>query len=172
MAIYIVRHGQSEGNLRKILQGLIQTHLTEEGKEQMRLAAIELSSYHIDFKYIVSSDLIRAMESAQIISSFLNLPIVPMELLRERDWGKYTGMDRHEARIKYYHDGGWDFPDSAETDQGIFDRAKQALSIIEKDYPNSIVVTHGQFARNLIAAKQGCSYHEIPTFKNAEIKIL
>lgn len=174
MTIYIVRHGQTEENLRHILQGHMPGTLTEEGKWQVRGAADRLADEHVDFKCIVSSDLKRAVDSAGIISERLGIPVVPHPILRERDWGKYTGMPVMEAKEKYYHDGRWDFPDSAETDEQILARAGKALDMLEQEYGDSniIIVTHGQFARNMIAATRSCSYHDVPSFVNAETRIL
>lgn len=174
MNLYIIRHGQTEENTQQILQGHLPGTLTEQGKEQVRLAAESLTQRKVDFKCIVSSDLKRAMDSANIIAERLNLSVVPMEILRERDWGEYTGMTIKESAAKYYHDGHWEFPGEAETDEGIFERAKKALAALAEEYGDSniIVVTHGQFARNLLAAKMHCSYHDIPSFANAEIRLL
>ena len=80
MTIYIVRHGQTEENLQRILQGHMPGTLTEQGKEQVQRAAEQLSKEGVKFTRIVSSDLKRAMDSAQIIADTLNLPIIPMEI--------------------------------------------------------------------------------------------
>ena len=175
MTIYIVRLGQTEENLQRILQGHMPGTLTEKGKEQVRKAAELLSREGIKFTRLVSSDLKRAMDSAQIISDKLNLPIIPMEILRESDWGKFTGMSIAEATDKYRIDGKWVFPEgTTETEEGIYERANKALVELQKQFADEtiIVVTHGQFARNLIAAHFECNYHEVATFVNAEIRML
>lgn len=175
MKIYIVRHGQTEENLQRILQGHMPGTLTEQGKEQVQKAAEQLSKEGVKFTRIVSSDLKRAMDSAQIIADKLNLPIIPMEILRERDWGKFTGMSIAEATDKYRAHGKWKFPPgTTETEAGIYERAKRALVELQKQFADEtiIVVTHGQFARNLIAAHFKCNYHEVATFMNAEIRTL
>ena len=175
MTIYIVRHGQTEENHQRILQGHMPGTLTELGKEQVQRAAEQLSKEGVNFNRIVSSDLKHAMDSAQIISDKLNLPIVPMEILRERDWGKFTGMPIADAMDKYRVDGKWQFPEgTTETEEGIYERANKALVELKKQFADEtiIVVTHGQFARNLIAAHFNCNYHEVATFMNAEIRIL
>lgn len=175
MTIYIVRHGQTEENLQRILQGHMPGTLTEKGKEQVRKTAELLSKEGVKFTRLVSSDLKRAMDSAQIISYKLNLPIIPMEIFRERDWGKFTGMSIAEATDKYRVDGKWVFPEgTTETEEGIYERANKALVELQKQFADEtiIVVTHGQFARNLIAAHFECNYHEVATFVNAEIRML
>lgn len=175
MTIYIVRLGQTEENLQRILQGHMPGTLTEKGKEQVLKAAELLFREGIKCTRLVSSDLKRAMDSAQIISDKLNLPIIPMEILRERDWGKFTGMSIAEATDKYRVDGKWVFPEgTTETEEGIYERANKALVELQKQFADEtiIVVTHGQFARNLIAAHFECNYHEVATFVNAEIRML
>lgn len=77
--------------MQAILQGHLPGNLTEQGKEQVRKAAERLAEAGVEFKCIVSSDLKRAMDSAHIIAERLHLPITPMQELRERDWGIYTG---------------------------------------------------------------------------------
>lgn len=175
MTIYIVRLGQTEENLQRILQGHMPGTLTEKGKVQVLKAAELLFREGIKCTRLVSSDLKRAMDSAQIISDKLNLPIIPMEILRERDWGKFTGMSIAEATDKYRVDGKWVFPEgTTETEEGIYERANKALVELQKQFADEtiIVVTHGQFARNLIAAHFECNYHEVATFVNAEIRML
>lgn len=175
MTIYLVRHGETEENLQRILQGHMPGTLTEQGKEQVQRAAEQLSKEGVKFTRIVSSDLKRAMDSAQIIADKINLPVIPMEILRERDWGKFTGMSIAEAMDKYRVDGKWLFPEgTTETEEGIYERACKSLVELQKQFADEtiIVVTHGQFARNLIAAHFECSYHEVASFVNAEIRIL
>lgn len=175
MTIYLIRHGETEENLQRILQGHMPGTLTEKGKEQVRKTAELLAKEGVTFTKLVSSDLKRAMDSAQIISDRLNLPIIPMEIFRERDWGKFTGMSIAEAADKYLVEGKWNFPKgTTETEEGIYERACKALVELQKLFADEtiIVVTHGQFARNIIAAHFECSYHEVASFVNAEIRIL
>lgn len=150
--------------------------LTALGREQVALAADKLAAKGIAYKAIVTSDLRRAMDSANIIATRLQLPVVPMRELRERDWGIYTGMTIHEAVRRYKIRGKWKFPtDDAETDERILNRARHALLMLGQMYgpdDDIIVVTHGQFARNIIAARLHCSYHEVVPMVNAEIREL
>ena len=175
MTIYIVRHGETEENLQSILQGHMPGTLTEKGKAQVRATTQQLAKKGVRYTRIVTSDLKRAVDSAQFIAEELHIPIIPMEILRERDWGKFTGMTIAEASEKYRINGKWVFPKGlAESEEGIYERANKALSELQKLYADEtfIIVTHGQFARNLIAAYSKCNYHDVPAFKNAEIRVL
>lgn len=175
MTLYIVRHGQTEENLERILQGHLPGRLTQEGRQQVKRTAERLAQEGTNFKCILTSDLKRAMDSAYILAERLHLPVIPMEILRERDWGNYTGMSLAEAKDKYKVDGKWVFPDgSAESEQEIYQRARLALLRLWEQYANDtvIVVTHGQFTRNLIAAQLNCPCQEVVQFVNAEVRVL
>ena len=174
--LYIVRHGETEENLQQILQGHMPGTLTARGRAQVAEAGEQLAATGVRFSRIVASDLRRAMDSAQIIAERLTLPaITPMTILRERDWGKFTGMPIAEAAARFRIDGKWTFPDgTTETVEGIYERAGRALDELQRLYAGEtiIVVTHGQFARNLVAAFNHCSYHEVTPFANAEVRTL
>jgi len=89
---YIVRHGQSVANVQKIVQGtVIDTSLTEIGRQQAKVLAEELKEVRFDAIY--SSDSRRAKETADIIGKIYNLPVVATSKLRERNFRKYEGMN-------------------------------------------------------------------------------
>lgn len=87
--LYLVRYGETKDNVAKIIQGQLHGELTSVGKAQIEELAITLSDIHIDA--IVSSDLKRAYDSAQIMAQQKNLKVYTTPLLRERDWGDFTG---------------------------------------------------------------------------------
>ena len=74
MEIYIVRHGETVENNRRILQGHLPGRLTALGRQQVEGAAEELARSGVAFSRIVSSDLQRALDSAQLIADRLQLP--------------------------------------------------------------------------------------------------
>ena len=68
--LYLVRHGETKDNVARIMQGQRQGELTPAGIAQMDELAVSLSEIHFDA--IISSDLQRAYDSAQILSRQLN----------------------------------------------------------------------------------------------------
>lgn len=175
MEIYLVRHGETVENNLRILQGHLPGRLTERGRQQVRTTAEELARSGVSFSRIVTSDLKRATDSAQLIADRLLLPVEKLRLLRERDWGTYTGMTISEAAARYHQNGRWTFPDgSAERDEDISARAALALETLRTRYADEtlVVVTHGLLARHLIAAHQGCSFREVQPLENAEVRRL
>lgn len=97
--IYLIRHGQSEWNLLYKIQGQKDAPLTDLGKEQARKLGERLVGEKIDIIY--SSDLSRALETARIISSIVNKPVVATNELREINFGPWEGLTLKEIRNKF-----------------------------------------------------------------------
>ena len=87
--IYLVRHGETIDNARQVMQGQTQGELNDKGKAQARQVAERLASEHFDA--VIASDLHRAIQTAEIIAAPHGLPVKTTPLLRERDWGSFTG---------------------------------------------------------------------------------
>ena len=87
--IYLLRHGQTDWNLERRIQGHLDIPLNETGKKEALVCLEKLSSLDID--KIISSDLIRAKETAQIINEKLHLPIHFDSRLREVNLGNLQG---------------------------------------------------------------------------------
>lgn len=87
--IYIVRHGQTEMNNRKALQGRSDVPLNETGIAQARAAAEKLTGIRFDRVY--TSPLIRAIQTAKIIVPYVE-PVMDDRLI-EMDYGPYEGCD-------------------------------------------------------------------------------
>ena len=87
--LYLVRHGETVDNANQIMQGQTQGELNEKGIAQAREVAEKLLGEHFDA--FVSSDLKRSFDTAAIIARPHHLPVVTTPLLRERDWGSFTG---------------------------------------------------------------------------------
>lgn len=174
MILYIVRHGETEENQQKILQGHLPGTLTTQGKAQVAATAEQLAAMGVPFDAIVSSDLQRAVDSAHIIGSRLHLEVETTPMLRERNWGEFTGMSIAEASERFRIDGQWCFPEgTVETEAEIFARAQEALTMLGAHHGESlIVVTHGQFARNLLAAYHHITFRDVPPLANAEVRVV
>ena len=94
--LYLVRHGQTEENAAHILQGHMPGHLSHEGIAQAQALRDKLKN--IRFDALLCSDLRRCMDTAMILNEPHGLPLESTPLLRERDWGPFTGMDILKAR--------------------------------------------------------------------------
>lgn len=97
--IIMVRHGQSESNVRKTFTGQLDAPLTDVGREQARRMAQYLDQYRIDKIYASSLD--RAVETAQAIADRQNCPLEKCDAIREIYSGKWQGLTFTEIAEKY-----------------------------------------------------------------------
>lgn len=97
--VIIVRHGQTEWNIANIRQGHLDSPLTDEGTAQAKALARRLIRER--FSALYSSDLGRAMQTAQIISEATGHEIITDPRLRERHLGIFQGLIGDEIREKY-----------------------------------------------------------------------
>lgn len=89
MKIYLVRHGETESNKNHKHLGRTDEPLNEAGLQQANTVAEELADK--DFNVIFCSPLKRAVETAKIIASKINTPVVEKDELMERDYGSLSG---------------------------------------------------------------------------------
>ena len=96
---YIVRHGQTNWNILGKTQGHGNSDLTEQGVNQAKELADNIIKYPIDFIY--SSDLGRAVQTAEILGEKLNLKVEKTEALREMGFGVWEGRLIEEIKKDY-----------------------------------------------------------------------
>ena len=164
ITLYMIRHGQTEENAANILQGHLPGHLTDEGRQQACQAREALR--HIPFDAIYSSDLLRCADTATIVGAPHPIPIHYSTLLRERDWGPFTGMDIKQAVHL--------LDDRAETVAHMYERAIAFLTALTQndEHHTVLVVSHGLFCRVLQGAILHTTIKKIPRMDNAEIRQL
>ncbi len=163
--LFLVRHGETVDNARQIMQGQTQGCLNEKGREQAQQVAQRLAEEAIDA--VVASDLHRAIQTAEIIAAPHGLPVRTTKLLRERDWGGFTG--RYIPDLK-----GEVWPDDIESEQVLLQRAADFLQYITATYPGKRVVAvgHGIINKAILSVYAGCTMREVQRMMNAEVRIL
>ena len=87
--LYLVRHGETVDNERQIMQGQTQGELNATGIRQAEMLRDQLCHEEIDV--FVSSDLKRSIDTCRIIAEPHGKEVLTTPLLRERDWGGFTG---------------------------------------------------------------------------------
>ena len=103
--IYLIRHGQSIGNAKRIYLGHTDLDLSPLGYEQARSTAEELSC--VDFCAVYSSDLLRAMNTALPHAKMRGLEVVPMVGLREINVGEWEGKSVEDLLLDERFTVGW-----------------------------------------------------------------
>jgi broad specificity phosphatase PhoE len=153
--IILVRHGESETNIRKVFTGQLNAQLTPAGREQARLMAQYLDKYKIDKLYV--SSLQRAVDTALPILQRQNCPWERCDELMEINSGKWQGMtfDEISARFPDTHmawktDIGNAEPDGGETIRQVYDRVTNFLKkVLEKPEETVCFVCHATPIRML-----------------------
>ena len=163
--IFLVRHGETVDNARQIMQGQTQGELNQRGWEQAEQVARRLASEPLDA--IVASDLHRAIQTAEVIAEPHGLPVVTTPLLRERDWGSFTGRFIPDLRNEVW-------PDDIESEEALLERARSFLINMTATYPGKRVVAvgHGIINKAVLAVYAQCTMREVQRMMNAEVRIL
>jgi len=174
--ILLIRHGETDWNAERRLQGHLDIELNAEGVRQAALLAEALRSEPLDA--IFSSDLRRARQTAQAIADTRNLPVQIETDLRERCYGAFEGLRYAEidARFPQAHQQmlarAMDarYPPGvnvAETLREFSARAATALMrLLKKDEHRKIaVVTHGGVLDCLNRAARGIDFSQARDFE-------
>ena len=163
--IFLVRHGETVDNARQIMQGQTQGELNQRGRDQAEQVARRLASEPLDA--IVASDLHRAIQTAEVIAEPHGLPVVTTPLLRERDWGSFTGRFIPDLRNEVW-------PDDIESEEALLERARSFLINMTATYPGKRVVAvgHGIINKAVLAVYAQCTMREVQRMMNAEVRIL
>lgn len=155
--LLLVRHGETDWNAEGRLQGHTDRPLNEHGRRQARVLAEELAD--LDVAALYSSDLARALETAEIVAERLGLPVAVDADLREKNWGTWEGLTPSEReRVAY----------AGETTDGHRERTLRAVQRIADGNPGRrvVVVTHGGSVRRVQAAVLGMA---LPVVDNCAV---
>ena len=102
--LVLVRHGQSEWNLKNLFTGWRDIDLTEKGIAEARAAGKKLKGLGIVFDVAFTSDLKRAQNTLTLMLEEMgqtNLPVIKNLALNERDYGDLSGLNKDDARKKW-----------------------------------------------------------------------
>lgn len=147
MKIYLVRHGETTGDVEDRIGGSYDDHLTEKGHQQLAETAKKLIGK--DIEIIFSSPLIRAKESSTIIAKEISVPVEIIDGLRERHYGVITGLTKQEAKQKYpeaierHNDLNYVHPEG-ESYGDFYNRVINAFKpVAEKNHKTIAILGHG-----------------------------
>ncbi|MCI6617403.1 MAG: histidine phosphatase family protein [Prevotella sp.] len=163
--LYLVRHGETVDNVNQILQGQGQGELNENGIRQAEALREQLRDHHVDV--FVASDLQRSIDTCRIIAAPHGLPVETTALLRERDWGDFTGMFIPDLQ-------GLEWPPNVETLEQMQLRARNFLTYLKTAYRDRVIVAvgHGIINKAIQSVYYKKPMNEIPRMTNAEMRVL
>jgi broad specificity phosphatase PhoE len=138
--IILVRHGETEANVRGCFADSDDIPLTEAGKMQSRELAIRLSR---EFRpeVLISSTFLRARQTSEIIAEVLGLATQAIPGIQERNFGSLKGHPYERLGIR---DAQWS-PEGGESPDDVRRRAIAAIEPLRDRYPTEeiVIVTHG-----------------------------
>lgn len=146
--IYVIRHGQTDGNKLRVFQGQIDTPLNDTGREQVLETCKSLVKLGINFDVLISSPLSRAVETASIIKSFFPSKkeiIIEPEAI-ERAFGDAEGIPLSPENYNKIMNGEFN---NLETEFQIMRRGRRLIDRLLEKYPGKIIiiVTHSHFLK-------------------------
>jgi broad specificity phosphatase PhoE len=162
---FIVRHGQSEGNAKGIIQGRLDFPLDEAGRTQAKAAGAWLAGRGIEA--VFASPLARAEETGRIVAAACGLPGPRLDpLFAELDTGMFSGLSLDEAKESFplpyaeFEYRSWDGVPDAESSLACYRRALEAWSLLRAEALSGkrrlACVSHGGFIQWLFRSTFGC----------------
>ena len=155
--LYLLRHGQTKFNVKKLVQGRCDSPLTDLGHQQARAAAAWLKAHGVVPDKVVSSPLGRAMDTASLVAVELLGPdaaVEPCEGIIERSYGTFE-EGPHDALPTDVWDPGEDLiPFGGEGSRALQERMVATLTNLmsAKDTETLLAVSHGSASRQFIKA--------------------
>lgn len=180
--IYLVRHGETDWNVKKIVQGHTNNPLNKTGIEQAKQLREKLA--HIKFDAFFSSDLLRAKQTSEIIALSCKMAVQTTKALRERRFGIYEGkefihlnkfydkMNELIKKDKATHDQIHE-QEGLETDKKVIERLIIFLRETAVSNPGKTIFmgSHGGVIRIILTLLSGKQYHSGDVENTAYLKI-
>jgi 2,3-bisphosphoglycerate-dependent phosphoglycerate mutase len=102
--LVLVRHGQSDWNLKNLFTGWRDVDITDKGVEEARGAGRKLKAQGLEFDVAFTSALVRAQRTLDLMLTELDQKSIPVfrdQALNERDYGDLSGLNKDDARAKW-----------------------------------------------------------------------
>lgn len=179
MKLFLVRHGQTDWNIKGKIQGSCDIELNVTGIKQ----AEELSSKILKDKYkfskIYSSLQRRAVKTAEILSKVTNVEYISMKGLEEINLGEWQGLSWAEVKEKYpaeykewYINRRYTKPPKGESYQDMLQRVLISIhKIIDENCDDVVIVTHGAVIMCIQCYLTNTPFDEMMKFKTDNTSI-
>ena len=171
MKIYAVRHGQTDYNQKRLVQGFMDNPLNDEGINQAIRMGHYLKKRAYPINHIITSPLIRAHKTASIIKD-LAYPQLQIELAPsfiERDFGFFEGKSVDET-IKVISQFGFTH-DNYEDNDVFLKRIAEGLTDLYQEQPNNhvLLTAHSHTIKALLILADPNTYHFMTFLNNASL---
>ena len=174
--LVLVRHGQSEWNLKNLFTGWKDVDLTEQGIAEAKQAGRSLKAKGLEFDVAYTSHLMRAQKTLALILDEIGqsgLETIEEQALNERDYGDLVGLNKDDARQKWGDEQVHIWRRSYDTPPPGGESLKDTVARVLPYYMQHIlpdvlrgkrvlVSAHGNSLRAMIMVLEGLSRDEIP----------
>jgi len=157
MQVYLLRHGETVGNVAGQYAGITDTPLNENGKQQAVDAHLRFEQ--TDFDVVLSSPLSRALDTARVVT---DENIIELDGLMEMNFGEFEGMTFKEIEEKFPEDvkewkestKDYTFP-GGESLRGFYEKVVRVYKEILETYQveKLLIVAHSGVIRSIIASE-------------------
>lgn len=171
MILYAIRHGQTDFNKNRLVQGWTDHPLNEMGMHQAIQMGHYLRNHSVHFDHIISSPLIRSQKTAEIIQDIMGSthPILIHREFIERDFGIFEGNGVDEtleiiSKPNFMRDG-------YEHDKALLQRIQKGLETLYNLYPNSQILLscHSHVSKALLILSNPQKYTFRTYLNNASL---
>lgn len=173
--LVLLRHGQSEWNLKNLFTGWRDVGLTENGVKEAHAAGRRLKAQGLRFDVAFTSVLVRAQRTIDLVLEEMgqqNIPVLKDQALNERDYGDLSGLNKDDARKKWgeeqVHIWRRSYDVAPPGGESLKDTAARVLPYYIQDIlprvlrgDNVIVVAHGNSLRALVMVLERLSPNKI-----------
>ncbi len=170
--IYFARHGQTVWNVENKICGATDIELTKKGCEQAKILGEKILAENYDIDEILSSPLIRASETARIVSEITGIPMREEIRLKEQCFGKYEGTPRNGGE---FYKAKTHFLDSYQGGESMMKMGQRIYNLLD-ELKNSnkiyLLVAHNGVARFVRSYFEDMTNEEFGRYaiRNCEIK--
>lgn len=180
MKLLFIRHGQTDWNLEGRIQGSYDIALNATGIQQAKELSEKLHKETRHISKIYSSPQKRALQTAEVISSYTGVQYVVLEALQEINLGEWEGYSWHEVKEKYPTEYSEWFtkrrttkPPKGESYHELVNRVLKSVHQIIKENDNDVViVTHSAVIMCLQCYLTGTDYDKMTKFKTENTAII
>lgn len=172
MKVYLIRHGQTDWNKEKKIQGSVDIELNEDGRKQAHKMGKELMNRNLPIQALYCSKLKRAKETAKILGCYISKEPIELEDLEEMNLGTWEGKTWEQIKIedtsnyeRWYQNLRGERTPEGESYEEVVTRANKVIeNLVQKENKDFAVVTHGAVIMALLCLYTDTDFSDILKF--------
>ncbi|MCI6691780.1 MAG: alpha-ribazole phosphatase [Clostridium sp.] len=180
MKIFLVRHGETDWNLKGKIQGNTDIELNKTGIKQAYELSNKMLEKNYKFSKIYSSPQKRALQTAKILSENTNIECIVVDKLKEMNLGKWEGLAWSEVRENYpleykewFVKRRYTKTPNGESYEEMLERVLDSLyKIIDDNSDNIVIVTHSAVIMSLQCYITNTDFDKMTKFRTDNASIL